>query len=122
MENLKAQLPALDGPAEVGNSDTPPAEIIELAARRTYYLSRCPSNGRLRSCWLSPDKSLFCGICLRGTVSSEIGSVCPSCGSCVERMVEVLDGDKAYRPAARDTKRPVATERIGKVVILKTSA
>jgi hypothetical protein len=123
MENLKAQLPMHD---ELGgtsrNSCSTQAETTGPKARRTYFLSRDSCNGRLRSCWLSPDKNLYCGICLRGAVSGEVGSVCASCGSCVERLVEVLDGGKPYRLAAREKKPPAATERIGKVVILNASA
>ncbi len=123
MENLKTQLLSddeLDGTSR--NSSSMQAEITELKARRAYFLSHGSASGRLRSCWLSPDKSLYCGVCQRGTVSGEVGSVCPSCGSCVERMVEVLDGGKARRLAAREKKIPAATERIGKVIILSASA
>jgi hypothetical protein len=105
MENLKMQLPNDD---ELGstsdNASSPQTEIPEPKARRTYFLSRDSCNGRLRSCWVSPDKNLYCGICLRGAVSGEVGSACPSCGSCVERVVEVLDGGNPHRLAARERK------------------
>jgi hypothetical protein len=89
---------------------------------RRYFLTRRPFSKTTRACWTSPSSGeLYCGICLRATVAPRLGAECPSCGSTVERILEVKQGGLPGRLAPR-RNRPAASiaamERVGKVVTL----
>jgi hypothetical protein len=57
----------------------------------THIYVRDAQKAFVRPCWTSGGE-VYCGMCMRGEVSAEVGSVCPICGSTVERILEVADG------------------------------
>ncbi|WP_158748362.1 hypothetical protein [Acidobacterium sp. S8] len=68
--------------------------------RYAVITSRTRSVTRLG--WKSPSTAeTFCGICMRGVISPELGAVCSSCGGEVLRTFEVFDGGQPLRPAQR---------------------
>ncbi len=64
-------------------------------AHRSYAVLQNPRNQATRISW-SPASggAMYCGICLRGMVRTEIGHVCPSCESRVQQVFEVVNGGK----------------------------
>ena len=91
-------------------------------ADRSYAVLRSPSSNAVRLSW-SPQSSgeMFCGICMRGLVTTEIGRVCPTCQSRVAQVFEVVNGGQpsSYRIKRRIlTAHPSAGEPFAKVVSL----
>ncbi len=102
---------------------------VATPGRKSYFVMRDPANGIQRSCWTSPSTgALYCGVCLRHTVSATVGAACPSCHAGVEMEMEALrGGSPAPRRSQarldeiarrRDAAMSVATGRVGKVVTL----
>ena len=91
-------------------------------ADRSYAVLRSPSSNAVRLSW-SPQSSreMFCGICMRGLITTEIGRVCPTCKSRVAQVFEVVNGGQpsSYRIKRRIlTAHPSAGEPFAKVVSL----
>jgi len=77
---------------------------------KSYAVVQNPRTKTTRLSWSSEGgEAMYCGICLRGLVKAEIGHVCPSCQSQVNRVFEVFKGGRlAHTPGAR---RSTAADR-----------
>ena len=91
-------------------------------ADRSYAVLRSSSNNAARLSWSSQSSGeMFCGICMRGLITTEIGRVCPTCQSRVAQVFEVVNGGQpcSYRSKKRNlTLRQPAVEPFAKVVSL----
>lgn len=91
-------------------------------ADRSYAVLRNPGNNAARISWSSINsEEMFCGICMRGLITTEIGQVCPTCQSRVAQVFEVTNGGQpsSYRNKKRNlTARQSAVEPFAKVVSL----
>jgi len=91
-------------------------------ADRSYAVLRNPSNNATRISWSSQNsEEMFCGICMRGLVTTKIGQVCPTCQSRVAQVFEVVNGGQpsSYRNKKHSlTAHPSAAEPFAKVVSL----
>lgn len=57
----------------------------------THVYVRDAQKAFLRPCWRS-EEELYCGMCMRATIRPVVGEVCPTCGSTVERILEIVTG------------------------------
>jgi len=91
-------------------------------ADRSYAVLRNPSSNAARLSWSSQSSGeMFCGICMRGLITTEIGRVCPTCQSRVAQVFEVVNGGQpsSYRIKKRNlTAHQSAGEPFAKVVSL----
>jgi hypothetical protein len=89
---------------------------------RSYAVLRNPNNNAVRLSWSSQNSGeMFCGICMRGLITTEIGRVCPTCQSRVAQVFEVVNGGQpsSYRIKKRNlTAHQSAVEPFAKVVSL----
>jgi hypothetical protein len=86
----------------------------------THIYVRDAQKGFVRPCW-SSGGVVYCGMCMRGEVQAETGSVCPICASTVERILEVADGDSpkfTRRRNACSIRVGAARTNTGKAVLL----
>jgi hypothetical protein len=90
-------------------------------ADRSYAVLRNPNNNAVRLSWSSQSsEEMFCGICMRGLITTEIGRVCPTCQSRVAQVFEVVNGGQpsSYRNKKRNLTHQSAAEPFAKVVSL----
>jgi len=84
----------------------------------THVYVRDSQKGFVRPCWAAGEV-LYCGMCMRGEVHAELGSVCPVCSSTVERILEVADGGSPkFIPRHRDCSIRVGAARLEKQAVV----
>ena len=73
-----------------------------MSEHRSYAVLHHPNNHAVRLSWSSQSSGeMYCGICLRGLVTTEVGRVCPSCQSRVEQVFEVVNGGRTVSYGSR---------------------
>lgn len=104
-----------------GEKNLPRQVRGEKMADRSYAVLRNPNNNAVRLSWSSQNsEEMFCGICMRGLITTEIGQVCPTCQSRVAQVFEVVNGGQpsSYRNKKRNLTHQSAAEPFAKVVSL----
>ncbi len=95
---------------------------------QTYFVMQKSSTGTRRIAWTSPTSGdLYCGVCLRGTVSPKLASSCATCGSkVVGRFSTVAGGVERPGYAAiraekkkREAQKAVAADRTGNLLVMR---
>ena len=77
----------------------------------THIYVRDAQKAFVRACWRT-GSDIYCGMCMRATIRPLIGEVCPTCGSTVERILEVVPGG-VTRAAHKQRNYPVRVGRQG---------
>jgi hypothetical protein len=79
-------------------------------ADKSYAVLQNPRTNATRLSWSSHSNgNLYCGICLRGLIETEVGHVCLVCQSRVQQVFEVINGGKPMANAG--ARRTIAAHR-----------
>jgi hypothetical protein len=94
--------------AEHGSQGSLSNSTEVMMEQHTYVIISNRNRTIARLAWTSPSTGLiYCGICMRATVSLEIGSKCDVCSSTVSRTFSLSEGKNTLKSAWSEAFSPI---------------